>query len=463
MEVSCAPRPPFLIRSADISPPGRIYSDATGLGNLASCASIGRKDSGAADIQLRQPDHGANSIHIYGRFATVATIHELRQEPIGQKRIAPVDNEAAYAALTEGPANNNLALILIYSLWTIVAQVNISLWPKRAPSALNQAGAPSRGRPPAFMRPERILAVASRNNAFLRFAMRLAAKKASVTSAPLSTPNSLSSPLRPPQRPTLSPLRPLRPTLSPLRPRIGAYYSGISRFRQEDRAPSEPGHSFPRLRLPEAPRRRSGSVRNYQGIGRGGRRAEPAGGSFLANFSLRPRQLLSVGAGTPWKSPRLFPARTHQCGGRHFPGTDRRLTLCFHHRRSFGISDFDRFKRGSRRFLAGAASRYNQPPRASSHSHGLTPEDIFAKNEGWGLYANTGPPRREETRNDIKSFRTRVRLPARRMGSWPAWWLDENFEMPSGSVVRKHLSFTRKPLSDLRPPAPSSRYDDWLG
>ena len=62
--------------------------------NLAGYASLDVKNNrlpivltGVADIQPRQRDQGKNSKYAYELFAAAGSIHEFRQELIGQRLI----------------------------------------------------------------------------------------------------------------------------------------------------------------------------------------------------------------------------------------------------------------------------------------------------------------------------------------------------------------------------------------
>ena len=87
--------------------------------------------TGPADMQLRNPAEGTNSIHIFGLFARVATKHDLRADLVGQKLISLVANEAARAALARRLAHSRMALILAHGFWAAAAGVNIAIWVKR--------------------------------------------------------------------------------------------------------------------------------------------------------------------------------------------------------------------------------------------------------------------------------------------------------------------------------------------
>ena len=103
-----------------------------------------------ADTALDGLAAQTNKIYIFELYAAVATVFALRRQLDGKKIILFVDNEAACAALTSGAAKNRCALLLVYTLWSIVAQCDLKLWIERAPSAQNPADLPSRGRQLSF-------------------------------------------------------------------------------------------------------------------------------------------------------------------------------------------------------------------------------------------------------------------------------------------------------------------------
>ena len=92
----------------------------------------------------------ANKIYVFELFAAVATVFVPRQQLAGRKIIIFVDNEAACAALTTGAAKNRCALLLVYTLWSVVAQFDLQIWIERVPSAQNPADLPSGNRQLSF-------------------------------------------------------------------------------------------------------------------------------------------------------------------------------------------------------------------------------------------------------------------------------------------------------------------------
>ena len=80
----------------------------------------------------------------------VATICQLRGELFGRKVLLFAEGEAACAALTKGAAKKKVALALVFPVWALAAQYDIALWAEAAPSKLNPADLPPRGRELSF-------------------------------------------------------------------------------------------------------------------------------------------------------------------------------------------------------------------------------------------------------------------------------------------------------------------------
>ena len=83
-----------------------------------------------------------SEIYISELFPAVATVFALKQQLTGKQIILFVDTEAACVALTSGTAKNRCALLLVYTLWSIVAQFGLEIWAERIPSAQNPADVP---------------------------------------------------------------------------------------------------------------------------------------------------------------------------------------------------------------------------------------------------------------------------------------------------------------------------------
>ena len=126
--------------------PVRIYSDATGEGDMAGLVISPGDSEGTPMIFTSKAYRAltglaawANKIYVFELFAAVATVFAIRQQLAGRKIIIFVDYEAACAALTTGAARNRCALLLVYTLWSVVAQFDLQIWIERAPSAQNPA------------------------------------------------------------------------------------------------------------------------------------------------------------------------------------------------------------------------------------------------------------------------------------------------------------------------------------
>ena len=131
----------------------RIYSDATGEGNMAglvifpeSSGKIPVVFTSKADRALTGLAAWTNKIYVFELFAAAATVFPLRQQLTGKKIVLFVDNEAACADLSGGTAKNRCALLLVYTLWSVVAQFDLQRWIGRVPSAQNPADLPFRNR-----------------------------------------------------------------------------------------------------------------------------------------------------------------------------------------------------------------------------------------------------------------------------------------------------------------------------
>ena len=74
-------------------------------------------------------------IYVFELFAAVAIVFALRQQLAGKKIILFGDNEAACAALTSGAAKNRCALLLVYTIWSVLAQIDLQIWIERVASA----------------------------------------------------------------------------------------------------------------------------------------------------------------------------------------------------------------------------------------------------------------------------------------------------------------------------------------
>ena len=62
----------------------------------------------------------------------------------GREVIFFAGKEAACEALTDGVAENMLALMFVYTMWSIAARYDIAMWTERAPSKRNPADLPPR-------------------------------------------------------------------------------------------------------------------------------------------------------------------------------------------------------------------------------------------------------------------------------------------------------------------------------
>ena len=134
----------------------RIYSDATGKGTMAGLVippgnseKLPMISTSKADRALAGLAAWTNKIYVFELFAAVAPVSAIRHF------ITFVDNEAACSALTTGAARNRCALLLVYTLWSVVAQFDLQIWIERAPSAQNPADLPSRNRSLSFYTEER--------------------------------------------------------------------------------------------------------------------------------------------------------------------------------------------------------------------------------------------------------------------------------------------------------------------
>ena len=80
----------------------------------------------------------------------VASVFQLREQLTGKRVILFVDNEAACAALTTGTSKVSGALLLVYALYAMAAEHDISLWTERVPTGVNPADLPSRNKELSF-------------------------------------------------------------------------------------------------------------------------------------------------------------------------------------------------------------------------------------------------------------------------------------------------------------------------
>ena len=85
-------------------------------------------------------------IRTFELFAAVAAVFALRQQLSGAKVILFVDNEAAFAALARRTAKHRCALLLVYTLWSVLAQFDLEIWAERVSSAQNPADVPPRNK-----------------------------------------------------------------------------------------------------------------------------------------------------------------------------------------------------------------------------------------------------------------------------------------------------------------------------
>ena len=104
--------------------------------------------TGPADIQLPNLTKGTNGICIYGLFAMVSTVLELRADLGGRKLILLGDSASRLAQRPQRAQQT--ALILAYSLWAIADQRNVATRAEGALSALNPATPPQVGIPRNF-------------------------------------------------------------------------------------------------------------------------------------------------------------------------------------------------------------------------------------------------------------------------------------------------------------------------
>ena len=151
---------PRLIASfleAEDSEPFRIYSDATGDGTLASICfappsalALPILLKGSSGEELCALAASTNTIFIFELFAMAASVFQLREQLTGKRVILFVDNEAACAALTAGTSKVPGALLLVYALYAIAAEHDISLWTERVPTGVNPADLPSRNKALSF-------------------------------------------------------------------------------------------------------------------------------------------------------------------------------------------------------------------------------------------------------------------------------------------------------------------------
>ena len=135
------------------SEPFRIYFDATGEGALASICfappsklSLPILSKGSSSGELSALAASTNAIFIFELFAMAASVFQLREQLTGKRAILFVDNEAACAARTAGTSKVPGALLLVYALYAIAADHDISLWTERVPTGVNPAGLPSRSK-----------------------------------------------------------------------------------------------------------------------------------------------------------------------------------------------------------------------------------------------------------------------------------------------------------------------------
>ena len=140
-------------REPEEEEPFRIYSDATGEGNLASICFPPSADpalpfllKGSSSGELNALAASTNAIFIFELFAMVASVFQLRAHLTGKRVILFVDNEAACAALTTGTSRVRGALLLVYALYAIAAEHDIALWTERVPTDVNPADLPSRNK-----------------------------------------------------------------------------------------------------------------------------------------------------------------------------------------------------------------------------------------------------------------------------------------------------------------------------
>ena len=102
------------------------------------------------DSKLRETASKSNKIYIFGLLACVESVFRIRGDLWGRKVILIVDNEAACAVLTRGTAASRVAPTLVYSLWAIAAQHDISIWTGRAPAEVNPADLSARRKELSF-------------------------------------------------------------------------------------------------------------------------------------------------------------------------------------------------------------------------------------------------------------------------------------------------------------------------
>ena len=151
------PRLIMSFREPEDEEPFRIYSDATGEGNLASICFPPQANQalpfllkGSSSGELDDLAASTNAIFIFELFAMVASVFQLRDHLTGKRVILFVDNEAACAALTTGTSKVPGALLLVYALYAMAAEHDIALWTERVPTGVNPADLPSRHRELSF-------------------------------------------------------------------------------------------------------------------------------------------------------------------------------------------------------------------------------------------------------------------------------------------------------------------------
>ena len=146
-----APRLILSLSNKEPAGPVRMYSDATGAGELARISFFSKEEgrrpylpATQADDDLEELATTSNKIPIFDLFATIATVFQRRGRVWGRRVNLFVDNEAACAAAATGVSRSKAALMLVFSLWAIAAQYDSALWTERVPTQVNPADIPSR-------------------------------------------------------------------------------------------------------------------------------------------------------------------------------------------------------------------------------------------------------------------------------------------------------------------------------
>ena len=137
-----APRLIMSPNESDSPSPVRIYSDATRGegGGLAGpiFLSVAERPRpillrAKANEKLRSLAATSNAIYIFELSAPIAAMSQLCDELRGREAFLPVSNEAACTALTKGAAKNKVASMLVFTMWSLLAQYDVAIWTGRVP------------------------------------------------------------------------------------------------------------------------------------------------------------------------------------------------------------------------------------------------------------------------------------------------------------------------------------------